>query len=145
MGPSRNFRCARIDRMADWRRWDAPSRFVRSDRMATRRRRLPPLILLFMDDERECPPGYVLARTVAEGRRLIEAQQVTILSLDYDFGYDQPNGMDFLRWMVMFPARPPLIRIHTDNPIARKEMTRYLEQNAPGVLVLQDMRFVTRE
>ena len=43
---------------------------------------------LFLDDLRQCPPGWTLARNVREAQRLVEANPSAVveMSLDHDMG-----------------------------------------------------------
>lgn len=57
---------------------------------------------IYLDDLRDCPEGFTIARTVDEAIRLIESNEVDALSLDHDLGEDNegnllPNGYDFVK------------------------------------------------
>lgn len=45
-------------------------------------------INLYLDDLRDCPKGFIVARTVEEAIYYFENYQINILSLDHDLGVD---------------------------------------------------------
>ena len=54
-------------------------------------------INLYVDDIRDCPRGFTVARKVEEAIQYIENYEIHILSLDHDLGEDEngnlsPNG-----------------------------------------------------
>lgn len=52
---------------------------------------------IFLDDERPCPEGWILARTPGEFYNIlhmIEHSRLTHLALDWHLGSGQPNGYD---------------------------------------------------
>ena len=82
---------------------------------------------VFLDDERELPPGWVPARWPEEVVALLEAGAVTELSLDHDLGDDEHGtGYDVLLWIEEAVATrgfvPPKLRVHSANPSARSKM-----------------------
>lgn len=55
---------------------------------------------VYVDDLRDCPEGFTIARTFEEAVTLLEQHEVDILSLDHDLGEDAegnllPTGYDF--------------------------------------------------
>ncbi len=86
---------------------------------------------LFLDDERQPPPGWVRLKTPEEIIALLETKLVTHLSLDHDLGLtDDRTGYQVLLWLEEKVAvegfRPPEITIHTANTAARKRMEQAL-------------------
>lgn len=82
---------------------------------------------VYLDDEREAPPGWTQARWPADVISLLIAGGVTHLSLDHDLGDDaHGTGYDVLIWIeeavVLRGFVPPVIGVHTANPAARKRM-----------------------
>ena len=104
---------------------------------------------VYMDDVRKCPPGWTLARTVAETKAFLETGTVEHLSLDHDMGACEPcvamnkhigdmlsseqcffqwcphveDGTSLARWIVEtgnWPFRMPTV--HSANPVGRERM-----------------------
>lgn len=90
------------------------------------------MINLYVDDLRDCPSGFVVARTCQEAIRLLEEQEVDILSLDHDLGEDAqgnllPTGYDLVKYICEKGLRANKIYIHTDNPVGRANMYETLQ------------------
>jgi len=49
-------------------------------------------INLYVDDLRDCPDGYIMARYMEEAIHYLENYKVHILSLDHDLGEDQEGN-----------------------------------------------------
>jgi hypothetical protein len=85
------------------------------------------MINLYVDDLRDCPEGFVVARTYEEAINLVENNEIEILTLDHDLGEDAngkelPNGYDFVKWFCENGKRANKIYLHTDNPVGRNNM-----------------------
>lgn len=86
---------------------------------------------MYLDDLRECPDGYVVARNFDEAVQLIENNEVNILSLDHDLGEDEfknlmPTGYDLVKYFCEKGLRANKIFIHTDNSVGRENMYQTL-------------------
>ncbi|MFS0855203.1 cyclic-phosphate processing receiver domain-containing protein [Paenibacillus taichungensis] len=84
-------------------------------------------INLYVDDLRDCPSGFVVARTYYEAIHILETNSVGILTLDHDLGEDVdgkelPNGYDLVKYFCEHGLRADKIYIHTDNPVGRQNM-----------------------
>ncbi|MBD3918527.1 hypothetical protein H8B09_07150 [Paenibacillus sp. PR3] len=84
-------------------------------------------INLYVDDLRDCPDGFVLARNYQEAIDLLETHDVDILTLDHDLGEDErggelPNGYDLVKYICENGLRANKIYLHTDNPVGRRNM-----------------------
>lgn len=84
-------------------------------------------INLYVDDLRDCPDGYTLARTCSEAIKILESREVNILTLDHDLGEDEegkelPNGYDLVKYFCEHGLRVNKIYMHTDNPVGRNNM-----------------------
>lgn len=84
-------------------------------------------INLYLDDLRDVPEGFILARTVEEAIYYLENYKVEILSLDHDLGEDEkgnllPTGYDLVKYMCKNRLRADKIYMHTDNPCGRLNM-----------------------
>lgn len=81
---------------------------------------------IFLDDEREAPPGWLLVRHPSEIIAALATGTVTAISLDHDLGTIEATGYDVLLWLEEAVACrgfvPPQILIHTANPAARMRM-----------------------
>ncbi|EGL17807.1 hypothetical protein HMPREF9413_4395 [Paenibacillus sp. HGF7] len=51
------------------------------------------MINVYVDDLRDCPIGFVVARTFQEAIHLLETHEVDILSLDHDLGEDLQGNL----------------------------------------------------
>ena len=88
---------------------------------------------LYLDDERPAPKGWHRAYTAGEAITLLEKGQVTYLSLDHDLGPEESGtGYDVCKWLEKKvyekswdfenPFTPPVIFIHSANPVGRANM-----------------------
>ncbi|KAF6565396.1 hypothetical protein G9G63_09570 [Paenibacillus sp. EKM202P] len=82
---------------------------------------------LYVDDLRDCPDGFVVARSYYEAIHILETKSVGILTLDHDLGEDidgkeLPNGYDLVKYFCEHGLRADKIYLHTDNPVGRKNM-----------------------
>ncbi|MCP3778530.1 cyclic-phosphate processing receiver domain-containing protein [Paenibacillus sp. MZ03-122A] len=91
---------------------------------------------LFMDDYRPCPPGFKLARDADECLLLLHEYPISILSLDYDLGPDQPTVKDVAAAIAEKRLYPREIYLHSSSPEGRRAMYELLYANKPkGVTV----------
>lgn len=84
-------------------------------------------INLYVDDLRDCPSGFVIARNVDESKYYLKNFNVNILSLDHDLGEDEegnllPTGYDLVKYICENGYRANKIYIHTDNGVGRENM-----------------------
>lgn len=90
---------------------------------------------LYVDDERPCPEGWVLARSAVEAIGLLDpvfrGEPVEVVSLDHDLGDTEHTPewtgytvLEFIEQMTALEPsyNPPEIRIHTANPAGRKKL-----------------------
>ena len=113
--------------------------------------RFPNRIRLYLDDQRKCPVGWTLARSVAEAVRLSLEYTVAEASLDHDLGAcgeclrtvpeaartlgcpHVPSGMEYLRWCHAadrWPLVPP--RVHSLNVEGGAAMRAYIAEHYRG-------------
>lgn len=84
-------------------------------------------INIYVDDLRDCPDGFVVARNYTDAVVLLRENEVGVLSLDHDLGLD-PNdelantGYDLVKTLCYEGLRADSIYIHTDNPVGRDNM-----------------------
>lgn len=90
-------------------------------------------INLYVDDLRDCPEGFVIARTYEEAIYYLENYEVEILSLDHDLGENEetkellPTGDDLVLYMTEHSLYGNKIYLHTDNPVGRSRMLSGLQ------------------
>lgn len=87
---------------------------------------------VYLDDERETPPGWVRTFWPQDTIALLATGTVTELSLDHDLGDDaRGTGYDVLLWIERAVAErgfvPPRMTVHTANPAARRRMLAAVE------------------
>ena len=90
------------------------------------------VINLYVDDLRDCPKGYTIARNVEEAIYYIENYKVHILSLDHDLGVNKegillPTGYDLVKYICEKNLKVDKIYIHTDNGVGRENMFQTLK------------------
>lgn len=89
-------------------------------------------INLYVDDLRDCPAGFTIARNVDEAIYYLENFYVDILSLDHDLGEDedgnlQLTGYDLVKIFCEKGYHANRIYIHTDNGAGRENMFHTLK------------------
>ncbi|MEY8348355.1 cyclic-phosphate processing receiver domain-containing protein [Bacillus cereus] len=77
---------------------------------------------VYMDDQRPCPFGYILVTTVEEAIKIVKEQDVNVLSLDYNMGWRQKNGLDFLETFCTEGLYAQEIHLHTNDSIGMRYM-----------------------
>lgn len=84
------------------------------------------MINLYVDDIRRYPDGFVIARNYDEAIKLLNNNEINILSLDHDLGIDEngieKNGYDIVKYICEHGISPKKIYIHTDNVVGRDNM-----------------------
>ncbi|ABS41709.1 cyclic-phosphate processing receiver domain-containing protein [Clostridium botulinum] len=84
-------------------------------------------INLYVDDLRDCPKEFIIARTVEKAIYYLENFHVDILSLDHDLGEDAEGnllstGYDLVKYICENGLKANQIYLHTDNPVGRDNM-----------------------
>lgn len=87
---------------------------------------------VFLDDQRDTPPGWFRTYDVNTTIALLKAENVTDLSLDHDLGDGELEGIAVLNWIESEVFHnpyyyPPSITIHSDNPVGRQNMKLALD------------------
>lgn len=90
---------------------------------------------IYLDDVRNAPEGWELARNAQEFEHLYEAnkQHVTHISLDHDLGDNQKTGHDVVKYLMTNVVEEmkvskklisnfPLISCHSANPVGKKNI-----------------------
>ena len=96
---------------------------------------------LFLDDEREAPPGWTLCRSVEALRvHLRSTAQIEAMSLDYDMGSGYETGLHALDWILKEVKSnpsftpPASIRAHTRSIDMGIEMRRKIGEIHSAVI-----------
>ncbi|WP_028610663.1 cyclic-phosphate processing receiver domain-containing protein [Paenibacillus harenae] len=96
------------------------------------------MIHVYLDDYRACPKGFVPALSAEECKRLLDIEEIGILSLDYDLGWAQPTGYEVVLHMVETGRYPEQIYLHTSSIAGRMQMYHLLATNAPSHIKLHN-------
>ena len=88
---------------------------------------------VYLDDERTTPEGWQRVYWPEEAIALLQAGQVTDISLDHDLGDDEHGtGYDVLLWIeeavVTQNFKPPRMQVHSANSSARQKMQAAIAQ-----------------
>lgn len=89
------------------------------------------MIRVYLDDYRTCPEGFLLARNAEECLLMLRELEVDVLSLDYDLGWGQPNGMDVVRGIITSNRYPKRIYLHTSSDSGKQQMFQALYTSKP--------------
>jgi len=79
-------------------------------------------VRIYLDDYREKPEGWTLAKTVEEAIELLENNEVTHISLDHDLGMDEKTGYALCKWMTANKKWPEHVAFHSANPVGVHNM-----------------------
>lgn len=94
------------------------------------------MIHIYLDDSRRCPQGFVLAKSAEECILLLQECEVDILSLDFDLGWNHPNGGEVARWIAHSGKYPRRIYLHTSSHAGKIMMYDLLYQSKPDGVAL---------
>jgi hypothetical protein len=88
---------------------------------------------VYLDDERNTPPGWTRVYWPDEAIRLLKSGRVAEISLDHDLGDDRRGtGNDVVVWIeeavVTRGFTPPRIYVHSANTSARRKMEQGIKQ-----------------
>jgi hypothetical protein len=83
---------------------------------------------VYMDDQRSCPYGYVLATTVESALQIVRDNEVNIISLDYNMGWRQKSGLDFVEAFCNEGLYVHEIHLHTNDVIGMHQMKKSIER-----------------
>lgn len=86
---------------------------------------------LYLDDVRdpETDRDWVIVRSFDEFTETIEERGVPEhMSLDHDLGWNVPDGLDCVNWMIENDIVPESWNIHSANPIGARNMESKLSQ-----------------
>ncbi|HGH7173059.1 TPA: cyclic-phosphate processing receiver domain-containing protein [Bacillus wiedmannii] len=83
---------------------------------------------VYMDDQRSCPYGYVPATTVECALQIVRDNEVNIISLDYNMGWRQKSGLDFVEVFCKEGLYVNEIHLHTNDVIGMHQMRKRIER-----------------
>ena len=93
------------------------------------------VIKIWLDDIRPVPTGFVGTKSVNETIKVITSAEredviIELLDLDHDLGDYAVDGGDAIKLLDFLAERGTFypIKIHTANPVGRKNMERMLER-----------------
>ena len=91
---------------------------------------------LYLDDLRDCPSGYVLARSSAEAIDILKEKGMpSLISFDHDLGNDEDTAMVFLKWLSANYDEVPAYFVHSANPIGALNIISYVESWKKSLLM----------
>lgn len=102
-------------------------------------------INLYVDDLRDYPTGFVVARTYEQAIKTISENEIHILTLDHDLGEDDlgtelKNGYELVKYFCENGLRAEKIYLHTDNPVGRNNMYETLLAARAGALLIKTLK-----
>ncbi|ACK96736.1 hypothetical protein P4493_19120 [Bacillus thuringiensis] len=83
---------------------------------------------VYMDDQRSCPFGYVPATTVECTLQMVRDYGVNILSLDFNMGWGEKSGLDFVEAFCTEGLYVNEIHLHTNDIIGMHKMKQRLDK-----------------
>ncbi|QJD82553.1 cyclic-phosphate processing receiver domain-containing protein [Cohnella herbarum] len=96
------------------------------------------MINVYLDDIRPCPRGFVVARSAEECLLLLSVSDVDVLSLDFELGYGQPNGLAVVQGIVVSGKYPKRIFVHSSSMMGRSQMVQALRAANPQGATIHD-------
>jgi hypothetical protein len=83
---------------------------------------------LYLDDLRDCPEGFILARSSKDAITIVEIRGMPeFISLDHDLGNDDIS-MVFLKWLSNNFDKPSFEYIvHSANPVGALNIISFIE------------------
>jgi len=111
------------------------------------------MIKIWLDDLRKAKKDWITIICAEDAIALLKEGIVKEISLDHDLGL-QKTGYDVINWIekeVMTKGfNPPIIHIHTDNPVGRKAMKVVAERikkykrNLKGIKMIERSVLIER-
>ena len=99
----------------------------------------PKKYLLWVDDLRGVPNNYigeyhiVYARSYEEAIHEVHRFNYSVICLDHDLG-EEKTGYDVCKYIIENRIYCPEYRIHTSNPVGRKNMTELLQRYTNAII-----------
>ena len=83
---------------------------------------------VYMDDQRSCLYGYVPATTVERALQMVRDYDVNILSLDFNMGWGEKSGLDFVEAFCKEGLYVNEMHLHTNDVIGMYKMKQRIEK-----------------
>lgn len=104
---------------------------------------------VYLDDLRDCPEGFILAKKIDELKVLLMVHKIAILSLDHDLGTDAsgqllPTGYDFVKWFCEEGLFVEQLYLHTDNVVGKDNMYSLLKAAQKRGFISQEIEVYPR-
>jgi hypothetical protein len=96
------------------------------------------MINVYLDDVRPCPPGFVAARSAEDCLLLLEASEVNLLSLDFELGLGEPNGLAVVHGIITSGKYPLEIFVHSSSLMGRAQMVHAFRAANPHGVIIHD-------
>ncbi|WEK55824.1 MAG: cell division protein FtsJ [Candidatus Cohnella colombiensis] len=96
------------------------------------------MINVYLDDVRPCPQGFVVARSASDCLLLLSECEVNVLSLDFELGFGEPNGLTVVHGMIAGGHYPREVYVHSSSKLGREFMVRDLRAAEPVGVVIHD-------
>ncbi|WP_369417940.1 cyclic-phosphate processing receiver domain-containing protein [Cohnella mopanensis] len=93
---------------------------------------------MYLDDVRPCPRGFVVARSAEECLLLLSVSDVDLLSLDFELGMGEPNGLAVVRGIIVSGKFPKEIYVHSSSQMGRAQMVQELRAADPKGVIIHD-------
>lgn len=96
------------------------------------------MINVYLDDVRPCPRGFVVARSAEDCLLVLSASEVNVLSLDFELGLGEPNGLAVVRGIIVSGKYPKEIYVHSSSIMGRAQMVSELRAANPTGVTIHD-------
>lgn len=96
------------------------------------------MINVYLDDVRPCPQGFVAARSAEDCLLLLAASEVNLLSLDFELGMGQPNGLAVVHGIIASGKYPKEIYVHSSSLTGRAQMVYEFRAVIPQGVIIHD-------
>lgn len=89
---------------------------------------------LWVDDSKECPPEYAVARTYDDALRMLRSFDYDVLYLDHDLGDEHGrNGLDLLRELIREDLVPARVECISSSPAGKRAIEALFAEHEAGV------------
>jgi len=99
----------------------------------------PSLMNLFVDDKRNAPENFVIARYYEKAVKLMKENQLQVISLDYDLGGAE-TGLDVVDFFIENQLYSSEIYLHSSDLSARKKMFQTLQEAQKKGLINKNIK-----
>jgi thioredoxin 1 len=83
------------------------------------------IINVYLDDVRPIPLGFIGARSAEECLEIVREYDVGILSLDFELGLGQPNGLAAVNGIIAEGRYPREVYVHSSSLSGRAQMNEW--------------------